>query len=468
MERKQAEEERERYKSMVTATSDLMVLVDSTYKYRAMNQAYRDQHRRTPKEILGLTVAEVFGEKVFEEKLKPHLDRCLTGEQVKFEVWWDVPRRGRRHLDVRYDPFYEADGSVSGVAVVIRDTTERKRAEDALQSALEWREAIIEGSRDAILITDADSRFVTVNAAATQLTGYSRDELLEMRIRDLHQEAGRHAYREFDDPLMAGEQYVTEARIRRRDGTRVDTEFNSRRISVGGRKYLHTVARDVSSRKRLERESLEISERVRRRAGLELHDGVGQKLTGIGFLSRVLAHRLRDRKVPEAADAAHIVELVQEATLDAQELARGLYPADLQVSGLLPALGELVSRVEGIYGIRCRVEGGPVELPLGREAETHLYRIAQEATLNAVKHGQPSSVVIRLTAVNGKTTLAVEDNGSGNGVGETKGKGMGLDLMRYRARMLNALFSLRPNPGGGTIVECSIPSGEGDACIAEA
>ena len=452
----------QRYEAMVTATSDLMVLVDSTYRYRAMNQAYRDQHRRTQEDILGLTVAEVFGEKVFEEELKPGLDRCLTGEQVEFETWWDLPSRGRRHLDVRYDPFFEADGSVSGVVVNVRDTTDRKQAEDKLRSALEWLEAVVEGSRDAIFLSDTDSRFVTVNDAATQLTAYSRGELLDMRIPDLHEEADRHAYREFHGPLMAGEEHVTQAKIRRKDGTKVDTELNSRRISIGGREYLHTAARDVTSRKRLEREILEISERERRWAGLQLHDGVGQQLTGIGFLSRALEHKLRDRKVPEVAEAARIVELVREATLDAHELARSLYPADLRGHGLLPALKDMVSHMERVYRIRCRMEDGPVELSLGREAETHLYRIAQEAVLNAAKHGQPSNIVIRLTAEDGKTTLTVEDDGSGMGVGETNGGGMGVAIMRYRARMLDASFDIRPNPDGGTIVECSIRSHEGD------
>ena len=103
-----------------------------------------------------------------------------------------------------------------------------------------------------------------------------------------------------------------------------------------------------------------------------------------------------------------------------------------------------------------------MDVALGGEAETHLYRIAQEAVLNAAKHGQPSNIVIRLTAEDGKTTLTVEDDGSGMGVGETNGGGMGVAIMRYRARMLDASFDIRPNPDGGTIVECSIPSHEGD------
>ena len=119
-----------------------MVFIDSTYTYRAVNQAYCDEHQRTQEEILGHTVAEVFGEKVFETTLKRHMDRCLSGERVNFEFWWDSPSRGCRHVNARYDPFFEADGSVSEVVVDARDTTERKQIQEQLvQSVAALEEA---------------------------------------------------------------------------------------------------------------------------------------------------------------------------------------------------------------------------------------------------------------------------------------------------------------------------------------
>ena len=135
-EREAAKKELEKYRSMVTASSDLMVYVDSTYTYRAVNKAYCDEHRRTEEEILGHTVAEVFGETIFKTMLKPHLDRCLSGEQVSFEFWWNSPRGGRRHIEARYDPYLGADGSVSGVLVDARDTTSRKKIEEQHERSL--------------------------------------------------------------------------------------------------------------------------------------------------------------------------------------------------------------------------------------------------------------------------------------------------------------------------------------------
>ena len=112
-----------------------MVFVDSTYTYRAVNAAYCEAHRKTREEILGHTVASVVGQEIFETTLKDNLDRCLAGEQMNFEFWWDSPAFGRRYADARYDPFYEADGSVSGVLVDVRDTTDQKQGEEALREA---------------------------------------------------------------------------------------------------------------------------------------------------------------------------------------------------------------------------------------------------------------------------------------------------------------------------------------------
>ena len=124
------------YESMVTASTDPMMFVDSNYTHRAANPAYCDEHRRTREEILGHTIAEAFGEKYFENTLRPNLDRCLSGRRVNFEYWWDSPRRGRRHVDARYDPFIEGDGSVSGVLVEMRDTTDQWLSKQELERSV--------------------------------------------------------------------------------------------------------------------------------------------------------------------------------------------------------------------------------------------------------------------------------------------------------------------------------------------
>ena len=140
------------YKSMVTASRDLMVFVDSTYTYRAANPAYCDEHGWTQEELLGSTVSDVFGDEAFETTLKPHMDRCLEGESVIFSFWWNSPRSGRRHVDVRYDPFFEDDGTVSGVIVVVRDTTDQTLTKEQLERSVAALEVV---NRDLEAFSDS-------------------------------------------------------------------------------------------------------------------------------------------------------------------------------------------------------------------------------------------------------------------------------------------------------------------------
>ena len=140
-ERKAEKKELQWHRAMVTANRDLMAYMDSTYTHRAVNQAYCNEFRRTEQETLGHTVAEVFGEEMFRETLKPHLDRCLSGEWVALDFWWDSPNRGRRHVEAHYDPFFDHDGSVAGIVVNARDTTERRRIEQQHQRSVTALEA---------------------------------------------------------------------------------------------------------------------------------------------------------------------------------------------------------------------------------------------------------------------------------------------------------------------------------------
>ena len=196
-------EELQWYKSMVTGSSDLMVYLDSTYTYRAVNQAYCLEHLRTQKEILGHTVAEVLGEKIFQETLKPQLDRCLSGEHVTFEFWWDSPSRGRRHVEARYDPFFGDDGSVLGVVVDARDTTDRKQSEQRQEQSATALEA---ANRElelfsASLAHDLRSPLLIVTNFSAHLAELLGDSLDPQPKEDLQRirAAGRHMMHILED-----------------------------------------------------------------------------------------------------------------------------------------------------------------------------------------------------------------------------------------------------------------------------
>jgi PAS domain S-box-containing protein len=145
---------------------------------------------------------------------------------------------------------------------MIADISARKQTELALAQALAWQQAIFEGSRDAIFITDAHAHFIEVNRAACELTGFSRAELLAMRIPDLHEKIDLQAYHIFHSRILDGEEIITEAKILRKDGSKVDAEFNNRRIIISGVTYMHTVARDLTERRRAEEELRKLSHAV--------------------------------------------------------------------------------------------------------------------------------------------------------------------------------------------------------------
>ena len=168
------------------------------------------------------------------------------------------------------------------------------------------------------------------------------------------------------------------------------------RIFISGPGEVLALVRDVTEHKLLEKEILEISNREQTRIGQDLHDGLGQHLTGITFLTRALENRLSAQSLPEAADAAEICKLVVEALTQTRNLARGLFPVELESSGLVSALRELAGTVEQLFSIECHLETDDSVPISNRVMETHLFRLVQEAINNSVKHGKAKRVNISL------------------------------------------------------------------------
>src|SRR6266542_6057553 len=141
---------------------------------------------------------------------------------------------------------------------------------------------------------------------------------------------------------------------------------------------------------------LEVSNRERLRLGQELHDSVGQLLSGVTFLTRALENKLSAQGLPEAAEAAEIGHFVLQALTQTRDLARGLFPVELEPDGLIEALTELAARLEKLFGICCRVEAEEKVVVPDRTMANHLFRLAQEAISNSVKHGCATEVVVGL------------------------------------------------------------------------
>jgi signal transduction histidine kinase len=214
---------------------------------------------------------------------------------------------------------------------------------------------------------------------------------------------------------------------------------------------------EIDDRKRLEQELLDISEREQRRIGRELHDSLGQQLTGAAIMSKVLQRKLDVGSAEHGAEAAQITRLINEAIDQTRSLSRGLQPVDVESGGLVPALEMLAASTRDIFGIDCtftpdadiQIEDSAIGI--------NLYRITQEAITNAIKHGQSKQIDISLWADEGAYRLAIASDGKDfpSSVGDTEG--MGLRIMAYRAQAMGGSVDISKGADGGTIVSCRCP-----------
>jgi PAS domain S-box-containing protein len=238
-------------------------------------------------------------------------------------------------------------------------------------------------------------------------------------------------------------------------GTRIGIEMIASQVAGAVARI-----RAEESLRRTQRQILEISDREQARIGQDLHDGLCQQLIGMGFTANSLEQALSREQRPEAAIARKLYALLDESITESRLVCRGLYPIRLSTQGLLPALEDLAATAHERYHIRCVCEADRRPLDCGLTTATHLYRIAQEAVNNAVKHSGARNVTIRLTGANGGLALSVKDDGKGMSrpaaPNSGSGSGMGLHIMEYRAHLLGGVLQLESGPGG-TEVRCRLP-----------
>jgi len=213
---------------------------------------------------------------------------------------------------------------------------------------------------------------------------------------------------------------------------------------------------EIAERQRLEEEILEISEREQRRIGHDLHDGLSQHLTGAALAGQVLADKLTAHLAPEATDARKVVALVEDGITLARNLARGLHPVEMTADGLMQALDDLAATTADLFKISCRFECDSPVLVHDPATSGHLYRIAQEAISNAVRHGKARHVTIRMEPVEAGIELAVSDDGIGLPEPLPVNAGMGMRIMAHRSGIIGAMFEARRNDAGGTTIVCTV------------
>jgi len=331
----------------------------------------------------------------------------------------------------------------------------RQKLED--EAALEERfQELFENANDIVYTHDLGGRITSINQMGERLLQRPRTEILSRNIVELICEEQKTAARQWlenvrkdSGPPTAEWDFVSAS------GQRVKVEISTRLIERGGEVVeVEGIARDITERKRLEREILEISNREQRRIGHDLHDGVCQQLAGIAFMSSTLADELEEKGAAESSQAEQISLLINDAINQTRGVARGLFPVRLEENGLFSALEELASNASEMFKINCRFMSEEPPAFVDNGIGAHLYYIVLEAVGNAIKHGKSKNIVVTLEPSGDRYLLSVKDDGIGFSRSDGKFTGMGIRIMQYRARVIGASLTLQGQSGCGTDVAC--------------
>src|SRR5271163_3957618 len=366
-------------------------------------------------------------------------------------IWFHCDARMKRQEDGR--PWF-----IHGVAFDISDI---KRIEEQLQEERNFVSTILDTVGALVVVLDGEGRILRFNPACELTTGYSMEEVEGKCIWDLFlaaEEADRFkAIFEVLRTDLLPQDYQSCWVTRHGDQRLIAWTSTLLPGNSDTSNYIIATGIDITERKHLEKAILDISAREQRRIGQDLHDGLGQHLTGIAFMAKVHETKLAEKNRSETEDAAKIVKLVNEAIHKTRELARGLLPVVSDSQGLMSALELWAAEVEDLFGISCRFQCETPVLIDDDTVATHLYHIAQEAVNNAIKHGDAQKILIRLKAEQGRGKLAIKDDGKGIAESSASTQGMGLHIMNYRAGMIGGVLEVRQDVTRGTLVTCTFP-----------
>jgi len=352
-------------------------------------------------------------------------------------------------------PIRDASGQITRMLGIAEDITDARQAQEALGSLQGKCQALLACLPDMMFRIRKDGTVLEFKAGAdaslllteSMVIGKTLKELLPASLASEATQAVVQAIRTRKVQSFTT-QYLLPDEVR---------DFEARASACSDDEVV-AVVRDITDRKRLEREILEVSHREQQRIGQDLHDSLGQHLTGITFLAKVLERKLTGKSPEEAKEAAEIGRLIMQALAQTRNLARGLFPVELEQNGVVAALVELASSVERMCKIRCTFKTDDRIEVQDNVLATHVFRIAQEATNNSVKHGKPKHIEISLTTVNDHLVLSVTDDGTGFSH-SAKMDGLGLRIMNYRARRIGGTLEVTTPERGGTRVSCSFRNG---------
>jgi len=440
----------EQLRELIASVPDYVLVLDRRLRVLLAN---RGVGRRSAKDLEGVPVTEFLPHDLHSQALAAMHRVIATGQVDGYSATLDDGES--RHFDIRISPI-RSQQQIVAITMLASETTEQVRAERAIATQACRIESMLEG----VAGVSEQAVVEITNPAFDTMFGYRRGDLIGRPMTTLAGwpfEQPERWQQLASDPQGQGSMRVEFDGLRS-DGTHFAAAGLLSRFDVAGRSHCLVVLQDVSERKQLERAILQAVNREQYRIGNDLHDGLGQELTGIALMLRGVAGRLASEYAPILPEIESITRLVNNAIESTRALARGLSPVNLERGGLSDALDGLAMHAAELYNVQivCTHRVKTIR-PLSAELANHLYRIAQEAVRNAVRHGRARTIRLHLHGARAKVRLTVTDDGTGMPVDAVDAAGMGLKIMQYRARILGGEVRFERAEPQGTRIVCECP-----------
>jgi len=468
-ERKKAEEELCQYDHIVSSSTDMMSLLNKRFIYMAVNSSYLKAFRKTSDEVIGHTVSDVFGKEFFEAVIKPNAERCLAGEDVNYQAWFDFPAYELRYMDINYYPYIDSNNEVSGFVVNGRDITDHKKTQEALHQSEETARVLLDATMDSGLLIDREGIIIDLNDKMAISLGKTREDMIGIVIYD---------YLPAD--LAEQRKAIGVEVLRTRKPIHFEDQRGERWLensvypifdTLGEVNQFAIYSRDITERKRAEEKLLDYQtklkslssqlsvteERERRRIATDLHDHIGQSLVFSKLKLDELQHSANSIELTKALN--EISNNIDQVITDTRTLTFDLSSPILNEIGFETAVASwLDEQVREKYGIETEFEDDGQQKMLDADIQALLFRNVRELLINVVKHANAQNVKVSVGKVDDLINISVEDNGDGFEPADVASKAtFGLFSIRERLEQLGGSFEIDSEPGSGSKFTMTAP-----------
>ena len=481
--------------SIVATVREPLVVLDASLDVRSANPSFYRAFEVGPDDVVNRPLFSLQDRRWDTPQLRHMLEGMLDrdAEVVDFELVVPLAEAGERTMLLNARSIRGPDGPPNLILLAIEDITDRKHAEQELKTlnlTLEDRvsrrsaeaesraselarseqalresearlRAIVTTAADAIITIDDQGLIESCNPATERMFDYPASMIIGQNVKMLIPSTAFGTGRDGLNRSPSTEEHPVhtlrrEVIGRRKNGSTFPIELALSELRDDSRHLFTGIMHDISERKSLQQELLSIADLEQRRIGQDLHDDIGQELTGLAMKAETLSEIVGERQIPEAGLAADIVAGLDRTRGKVRALSRGLVPVEIDSNGLVNALDELTARLGDLHQTTCVFECRNRSVEIDVHQATQLFHIAQEAITNALKHAHARNIWVTLEALEATVKLQVRDDGIGMPDEKAQPDGMGLRIMSYRAGLIHGKLEVGRDGGNGTLVSCLV------------